>query len=499
MKSDIECHLHETPFGSIPTFYFIFNTDPVNPFLWEQCLYYRGEIKEKDPFVSALSLMRLLKLQKHLYVVPFDKITGEVIINKTQIINEVFRERLSTIITDVSVRPTVVNEDDFKKAMVWIGVNFDMHRLSWFTPVSTKESIQKSSTFMPHSEKATVSQFEVESLIRILDSPEKVEGKREVQKFGTVEKPDLMTLVSVELIETGASCQRRMAAARRLGEIGGIEAGKALSVHQADKCRNDINSAIHQALNKVVKTMVDTYPDSQMLPTRLLNCSDKFNLLFDRNIFEFVALALGWEASEFVLSRLSKGNADEKIQCLAALGKIKRDESAATLLQYLSSHDNKIQTAALNALAECRSHMAANSLLKLYYQQSDRKQRRRYFRALLPSLTSGQETSEELKLIGESIVDLDLEIRKVATDYLLGNEMSAERLRQGLNDKQSVRERLRSLLKTTDTSEHYTAIRGVGILGQSDDIAALEQVKTFAKDSAQEVRNTVDKIRTRNS
>jgi hypothetical protein len=305
-----------------------------------------------------------------------------------------------------------------------------------------------------------------------------------------------MMTISWELVETEPSRKHRIEAARQLGKIGGTAAGKALAECYA-RSAGEVKAAVAESLSSVLKAVLQQNADSHLLPPEAYDRLDKAYVLFQNGALQFAVSAVGEKALPFIAARLSRGDVDEKTACLSALGKIGTDDAARILLQHISSADHRIRTAATNALADCGSPLAVEPLLGMLRHEHDRKTRRRLLRAILPGMRDGSETPDQLQMIADALVDPDLEVRRITTEFLLRNEGTAQRLRMHIGDGVSVREQLSLFLKDQDTASHCTAVKGLGLVGKTTDIAALESARHLSGDSIAETRKAVSMIRSR--
>jgi len=338
----------------------------------------------------------------------------------------------------------------------------------------------------------------IDSLVHILTHPERLVGPKETKRYGTQENPNLMMTISIPLIETEASRKRRIEAARELGKIGNAEAGKALAeCYSQSRGDDDVKTALAENLSKVLKVCLQQNPDSQLLPPDVYHQLDKAGILFQQGELQFAFSAAGEKALPFIAEQLSKGDLEEKITCLSLLGKLGADEAVNILLQNLSSAEHRIRTAAINALAESGSPLAAIPLQEMLHNEHDKKARRRLLRAVLATVRQGTETPTQLEIMTEALVDLDLEARKAVTELLLGNEGTARKLRLQLGDGEFVLEKLRVWLNDPDMITHYTAIRGLAILGKPEDRAVLESARRSSRDSGAEIKKAISMIRAR--
>lgn len=494
-RSGVQVHVHDTPFGKVPTVYFFFDTHPTEPFVWEQCLHHSVTFRDKDPFTLATGIIRQMMSQDYLYVVPFDMENGQIVTNRKHPIDATLRKHLSAVAVEMSGSISLQTDAQFSQAMNWISANFDLKQLQWASDGQHSNSIDKHEVATQTVEKK-VSVENVDSLTHILMLPERVGGPRKFQRYGTRENPNLMMTVSWELIETEPSRKRRIEAARELGKIGGTAAGKALAECYSHS-GGDVKTAVAESLSIVLKAILQQNPDSHLLPLEAYDRLDKAAVLFQNGDLQFALSAVGEKALPFIVARLSKGNVEEKTACLSALGKIGTDDAAHILLQNVSSAEHLIRTAAINALANCGSPLAAEPLQEMLRHERDKKARRRLLRAMLATVRQGSETPAQLQIMADALVDPDLEARKVITEFLLKNEGTAQKLRMHIGDGALVRDRLRSWLNDQDTTSHYTAIRGLAILGKTADIIALESARRYTGDSATEIKKAISMIRTR--
>jgi HEAT repeat protein len=420
---------------------------------------------------------------------------GQVLINRKHPIDATLRKQLTDAAVELSGTVSMQTDADFSQAIKWIGANFDMQQLQWGPEAQRPPSTSEHPVMMERLEQG-VSDTKIDSLVYTLTHPERVEGPRQAQQFETQEKPNLVLTISWELIETETSRKRRIQAARELGEIGSTAAGKALAEGYSQSA-GDVKAAIAESLSIVLRAHLQQNPDSQLLPPEAYYQLDKATVLFQNGEVQFAFSAVGEKALPFILARLSKGNSEEKIACLSALGKIRTDDAAHVLLQNASSAEHRIRTAAINALAECGAPLAAEPLQEMLRNEQDQKARRRLLRAVLATVRQGAETLSQVEIMTEALVDPDLEGRKAVTEFLLSNEGTAPKLGIQCRDRAFVREKLRAWLNDADMTTHYTAIRGLAILGKPEDIAVLESARRYSGDSGAEIKKAISMIRTR--
>jgi HEAT repeat protein len=452
--------------------------------------------KEKDPFTLVTGLIRQMMVEDYLYLVPFDMQNGQVLINRKHLIDATLRKKLTDAAVGLSGTFSMQTDVSFLQAINWISANFDMKQLQWGPETQHSPSTGGRSVATEIVKEEGLNR-DIESLVHILTHPERLEGPRKTERYGTQENPNLMMTISIPLIETEASRKRRIEAARELGKIGGAEAGKALAECYSQSKGDDVKTAIAESLSKVLKVRLQQNPDSRLLPPDVYHQLDKAVVLFQQGELLFVISAAGEKALPFVAARLSKGDLEEKITCLSLLGKLGTDEAANILLQNLSSAEHRIRTAAINALAECGSPLAAVPLQEMLHNEHDKKARRRLLRAVLATVRQNAETPTQLEIMTEALVDPDLEARKAVTELLLSNEGTAQKLRLQLGDGVFVREKLRVWLNDPDMITHYTAIRGLAILGKPEDRAVLESARRSSGDSGAEIKKAISMIRAR--
>lgn len=495
IRSGIQVRIHNTPFGKVPTLYFFFDTHPTEPFVWEQCLHHSVTFMDKDPFTLATGLICQMMSQDYLYLVPFDMENGQVVINRKHTIDAILRKSLSDMAVEMSGSISLQTDADFSQAMNWIGANFDLKQLQWGSEAQRSRSTHDRQVTTETVGKG-VSVKNIDSLVHTLTHPERIEGPRKTQRYGTQENPNLMLTISWELIETEPSRKRRIEAARQLGQIGGIAAGKALAECYSQSV-GDVKAAVAESLSIVLKAVLQQNPDSYLLPPEVYDRLDKAAVLFENGDVQFALSVVGEKALPFIVARLSKANVEEKTACLSALGKIGTDDAAHILLQYASSAEHRIRTAAINALADCGSPIAAEPLQEMLRHERNKKARRRLLRAMLATVIQGSETPAQLEIMTEVLVDPDLEARKATIEFLLKNERTAQKLRIHIGGGESVRQKLRSWLNDQDTVAHYTAIRSLAILGKPADIISLESARRYTGDSATEIKKAISMIRRR--
>jgi HEAT repeat protein len=405
-------------------------------------------------------------------------------------------KRLTDAAVELSATSSVQTDANFLQAVNWISTNFDMKQLQW-GPETQRSPSTSEHPVTPEIVKQEGLNGNIDSLVHILTHPERLEGPRKTTRYGTQEDPNRMMIISAKLIETEASRKRRIEAARELGNIGSAEAGKALAECYSHSQGDDVQTAIAESLSKVLKERLQQNPASQLLPPEVYHQIDKAAVLFQHGEVQFVFSAVGEKALPFIKARLSKGDFEEKITCLSVLGKLGTDEAANILLQNLSSAERRIRTAAINALAECGSPLAAGPLQDMLRNEHDKKARRRLLRSVLATVRQGAETPTQLEIMTEALVDPDLEARKIVTEFLLSYEGTAQKLRTQCGDGVFVREKLRAWLNDPDMTTHYTAIRGLAILGKPEDMPVLESARRYSGDSGAEIKKAISMIRTR--
>jgi HEAT repeat protein len=492
LRGGVQVRLHDTPFGKVPTLYFFFDTHPTDYFLWEQCLHNASTFVGKDPFNLASGLIRQLMNQDYLYIVAFNKQNGEVIINRKHAINNMFRKQLSETATSMS-GVSLQTDDAFFQGMNWISANFNMKQLKWDEKDQIISSVDAQTTIKTTGKEEQDKRME--SLIFILNHPDRYDGPREIRQYGTEADPNKIQFISWELIETEPSRKHRIQAARELGNINSVKAGEALADCYANSS-GDVKDAIEKSLGAVLKALVQQCPDFHLLPIEIYQQVDKASVFFRNGGVQFALSTAGEKAFSYIIARLSNGDSQEKIQCLAALGKLGTDEAIHVLLQNTSSAEHSIQTAAINALADCGSPLAAEPLQEMLRNERDRKSRRRLLRAVLATIRRDTETPAQLLMMIDAIVDADLEVRRTVIEFLLENEKTAQKLRTQIGDGEFAREKLISWLNDPDITTHYTAIRGLAILGTPDDIAAIESAPRYTN-SATEIKKAISAIRAR--
>lgn len=296
--------------------------------------------------------------------------------------------------------------------------------------------------------------------------------------------------------ETEVSRESRVEAAQQLGKIGGITAGRILLNFRAEP-EGDVKKAVEQSLRMITKELFHQIPDSDQLPGEIYERLDKASLLFSHRDIQYALETAGERALPFISYRLTKGDIDGKIECLSTLGKIKTDDAARILLQYITSPEQRLVTAAINALTENGSPISEEPLQQLLQKEPDRKARRRLLRTILAAHRQGSESERFLEIIAGALVDTDLEARKAVTEFLLANEETAQKLRDQLGEATAVCEKLISWLKDQNADTHYNAIRGLGVIGKTTDIPVLEGARRKTGDSAAEIKKAISKIRIR--
>jgi len=454
-------------------------------------------VKDKDPFTLSTGLIRQMMSEDYLYLVPFDMQSGQVVVNRKHPTDATLRKQSTDAAVGLSSTFSMQADADFFQAMNWISANFDMKQLQWGPEVVQLSPSAGERQVTMETVGKGLSDRNIDNLVYTLTHPERVEGPRKAQQFGTQENPNLVLSISWELIETEPSRKRRIEAARELGRIGGTTAGRALAECYSQSKGDAVNTAISESLSKVLKVRLQQHPDSQLLPPEVYQRIDKATVLFQNDEAHFAFSAAGERALPFILARLSKGDFEEKITCLSLLGKLGTDEAANILLQNVSSAEHRIRTAAISALAECGSPLAAEPLQEMLRKEHNKKARRRLLRAVLATVMQGAETPTQLEIMTEALIDPDMEARKAVTEFLLNNQVTAQKLRSQLGDGSFVREKLRVWLNDPDMTTHYIAIKGLAIFGKSEEKAVLESARRYSGDSGAEIKKAISMIRSR--
>ena len=166
LRSGVQLYIHHTPFGNVPTLYYFFDTHPITPFVWEQCLHHSTMFKDKDPFTLVMGLIRQMMVEDFIYLIPFDTQNGHVLINRKHPIQAMLRKQLTDAAVELSKTFSIQTDATFLQAINWIGSNFEMKQLQWGT-----ESQQ---THSPVKRSVTTVVEKPKSLNKNIDSLRKV-------------------------------------------------------------------------------------------------------------------------------------------------------------------------------------------------------------------------------------------------------------------------------------------------------------------------------------